>query len=193
MRHGETTLGNCYCGTSDVLLNDTGWQQMQSTVLDYSDWDIIITSPLKRCAIFSEEISKKNNIVLEKCNDLKEISFGNWEGRSAKDIMQHEAETLSKFWSDPLNNSAPNGEPLREFQKRIIAAWQKITSKQKNKHVLIVTHAGVIRIILTHILELPIKNLFRIKINHGGISRIEINGEAEDAIPQLLFLNGNLT
>ncbi len=192
IRHGETISGSCYLGSTDSILSEKGWQQMRGAALGYAPWDSIISSPLKRCKAYAEELSGNNNIPLTIEPSIQEIHFGDFEGQTAQQLMQNNPEALKKFWADPVNNTPPNGEPYLLFKKRILNAWQSIIIKVINKHVCVVAHAGVIRTIVQTVLGMPDNNLFRLDIKHGGITRIELNGIATETIPRLLFLNSKL-
>ncbi len=192
IRHGETISGSCYLGSTDSILSEKGWQQMRGASLGYAPWDSIISSPLKRCKIYAEELSGNNNIPLTIEPRIQEIHFGDFEGQTAKQLMQNNPEALKKFWADPVNNTPPNGEQYLLFKKRILNAWQSTIISVINKHVCIVSHAGVIRTIVQTVLGMPDNNLFRLDIKHGGITRIELTGIATEATPRLLFLNSKL-
>ncbi|MFV2060729.1 MAG: histidine phosphatase family protein [Gammaproteobacteria bacterium] len=192
IRHGETISGSCYLGSTDSVLSDKGWQQMRGASLGHAPWDTIISSPLKRCSAYAEELSATNNIPLVIEPAIKEINFGVFEGKTAKELMQHNPDALNKFWADPVNNTPPNGEYYPVFKSRILKAWQSIITRVINKHVCVVTHAGVIRTVVQHVLGMPDNNLFKLDIKHGGITRIELNGIALDTTSRLLFLNSKL-
>jgi len=192
IRHGETISGSCYLGSTDSILSEKGWQQMRGAALGQAPWDTIISSPLKRCKDYAEELSSVNNIPLTIEKSIQEINFGTFEGQTAKQLMQQNPEALKQFWADPVKNTPPNGEHYTVFKNRVLTAWQSILINIINKHVCMVTHAGVIRTIVQHVLGMPDTNLFRLDIKHGGITRIELNGNATEAVPRLIFLNSKL-
>jgi alpha-ribazole phosphatase len=192
IRHGETISGSCYLGSTDSILSEKGWQQMRGAAQGQAPWDTIISSPLKRCSAYAEELSGNNNIPLIIEQNIKEIDFGVFEGNTAKKLMQHNPEALKNFWADPVKNTPPNGEQYSIFKNRVLTAWQSILTRVINKHVCVVTHAGVIRTIVQQVLGMPDKNLFKLDVKHGGITRIEFNGIALEATPRLLFLNSKL-
>ncbi len=192
IRHGETVSGLCYLGSTDSILSDKGWQQMRGASLEPDPWDVIVSSPLKRCKAYAEEKSEVNNIPLIIEQAIQEVHFGLFEGKTAQQLMQHNPEALKRFWADPVINTPPEGEQYSVFKKRILTAWQSIITKVLNKHACMVTHAGVIRIIVQQVLDMPDNNLFRLDINYGGVTRIELNGNAIKAEPRLIFLNNKL-
>ena len=192
MRHGEPLGGKKYRGQIDDPLSELGWQQMRNTVADHKPWDAIVSSSLRRCSEFAEEVSQRHTIPMQTDTRLVEIGFGEWEGRTAEELMQEDAERLLRFWSDPMNNTPPGAETLQEFEARVIAAWDELLVNYANKHVLLVGHAGMIRMILRHILDMPLDRMFRLRVALAGISRIEVEVSGDVVLPRLLFHGGSL-
>ncbi|NOR51845.1 MAG: histidine phosphatase family protein, partial [Gammaproteobacteria bacterium] len=180
----------------DDPLSDKGWQQMREAVADHAPWDQIISSPLSRCTDFANELSERHNIPLVMDERLMELSFGDWEGKSAAELMDSSPDILLKFWSDPVNHCPPNGERLADFQQRIIAAWDEIIGSYAGQHILIVGHAGQMRMVIRHVLGMPLDRMFRLQIPNAGISRIQIDGprggKADEMLPRLIFHDGSL-
>jgi len=113
---------------------------------------------------------------------FKEIGFGDWEGCIPAELYQKDPDRLSAFWSDPVVNPPPNGESMIHFQARVESAWQDLQIHYAGKHVLLVAHGGVNRMILSHVLGMPLSHLFRLDIPFAGMSRICI----DDGIPRLM-------
>ena len=83
MRHGQPEGGQLYRGHGvDDPLSDLGWQQMRTNSQYFQDWDVIISSPMTRCLSFAKELSKQRAIDYHIIDDLKEVGFGDWEGKS---------------------------------------------------------------------------------------------------------------
>src|SRR6476661_7781248 len=100
LRHGETQGGARYSGGTDVALSSKGWLQMKTAVAG-GYWDLIVSSPLRRCAAFAEALAQELGVSCRLEADLREMSFGTWEGYSTAELMQRDAERLRLFWSDP--------------------------------------------------------------------------------------------
>ena len=70
LRHGQTVADDILRGRIDVALSDNGYQQMQSSIAPHCDehfpWQHVISSPLKRCAAFAEDITNQH----EKLNSV---------------------------------------------------------------------------------------------------------------------------
>jgi len=172
LRHGAVEGGACYRGITDDPLSTEGWQQMQQAIEPDlpNDWDIIISSPLIRCYAFAQDLSHKLSTPVVSNSKLQEIDFGDWEGKTAEKI---DAQLLDQFYLDPVNNTPPNGEAFTLFQTRVLFAWQQLLQRYQGKNILLITHAGVIRIILAKILALDIEHSFKLKIAYACVSRVE--------------------
>jgi len=171
LRHGAVEGGVCYRGITNDPLTAEGWQQMQHSIdCQASDWDNIISSPLSRCYDFAEKLATNLALPLITCPELQEINFGDWEGKVAEQI---DSDALTLFYKDPVNNTPPNGETFIQFQMRILLAWQQLLKQHQGKQILLISHAGVIRVILANILGLDIEHSFKLKIRYACVSRVE--------------------
>ena len=181
IRNGEPEGGQRYRGyTGDDPLSDKGWQQMWNAVPDQACWDHIITSPLARCKNFAQSLAKTSNVGFSIEENLKEIGFGVWEGRTPDDIKANEGDALQKFIDDPVHNRPEGAEPLDSFVDRVWTVYQSVSKQHRGKHVLIVAHAGVIRAITSKILGMPLDDVYsKLKIEYAAIAttRVSENGK----------------
>ncbi|HMV45680.1 MAG TPA: histidine phosphatase family protein, partial [Leptospiraceae bacterium] len=134
------------------------------------------SSPLERCRVLANSIS--TSPILEK--RLMEMNFGDWENKSWDEIGKTE---FDQWHSDFVKNHVPNGESYFELYTRSISFLNEILLENKNS--ILVTHGGVIRAILAHTLGLPLENSFRLKIEYGSISKIQVTNQ----ISQVEFVN----
>ena len=187
LRHGEPVGGRRYRGQTDDPLSEKGWQQMRASVQDRQDWDVIYSSPLKRCAEFAQELSGQLSLPVKTDERLKEIGFGCWEGRTPDDIRRDDPRRLENFWRDPISNRPEGAETLAGFQARVSAAWAGICATHAGQRVLIVGHAGITRMILSLVLGSPAERMFRIQVDNACLTRIRILGAGAEAMPMLVF------
>lgn len=192
LRHGEPVGGKKYRGLLDDPLSDTGWKQMEHAVNPNTDWDVILTSPLKRCAVFAQNLAKNRTIPIHEEPRLMEISFGEWEGSTADELMKRDAQQLYAFWSDPFNHTPPGAERLEQFLARTLEAWESILTDWQGKHMLVVCHAGAIRMILCHLLGIPVERQFNIQVDYASSSRIVIEGNGVHRLSRLVSHNGGV-
>ena len=186
LRHGETTGGSRFCGKLDEPLSPHGWRQMHVAVEGAGPWDAIVSSPLSRCADFAWALARRQAIPLDSDDRLREMHFGNWEGRSAAELMAMEPEALTGFWNDPLKHTPPGAEPLTQFQARTLAAWDAVLDRYRHRRVLLITHGGVIRVILGRVLQRSLAHLLRIEVAHASLHRTLIHHHAAGGSAELL-------
>jgi len=192
MRHGEPVGGRRYRGQTDDPLSEKGWAQMRNAVGDHCPWQAVISSSLSRCADFSRELAKRHRLPLEIDARLIELGFGAWEGRTPDELIATDPEILIRFRHDPVAHAPQGAEPLTAFRDRIIAAWGSLLEHHGGKHVLVVAHAGVIRMVVAHVLNVPLQHLFRLQVLNAGITRVRVEKHGGQLFPQLLFHGGAL-
>ena len=150
LRHGECEGGNILRGHTDVALSDLGYEQMSNTInnavaLHGLHFNAVYSSSLQRCSLFSQAISKKDDIPLKESDALKEINFGNWDGQQISELYLHSKSEIEGYWADPWSITPPNGESMFDFENRINDFWSQILKQHAGQKLLLVTHAGVIR------------------------------------------------
>ena len=175
LRHGQVEGDDVFRGSTDIPLNHMGWKQMDRAIQKSQNYNIIVTSPLLRCQEFAEALAEKNQIPLLDDERLQEIDFGDWEACSPDDIMKNNAEQLQEWWNKPTTVTPPNGESFQHFRYRVLDCWQELINEHKGKNLLLITHAGVIRVILMKILGMQEENLFRLDVDYANLSRIRIH------------------
>ncbi len=196
IRHGEPVGGRKYRGQIDDPLSDKGWQQMRDAVADHHPWDVVVSSSLSRCRAFAEEITTRHNLPLLIDPRFMEIGFGDWEGKTAAELMQIDKDLLVNFWRSPLQHTPQGAETLHEFEQRIISGWDDLLQQQQGKHILLVGHAGQQRMVIRHVLDMPLDKMYKLQIKNAGITRIDVEHYNDDdsntSFSKLVFMNGAL-
>lgn len=187
IRHGEPAGGIRFRGHTDDPLSETGWAQMRAAVQGESQWQVVVSSPLLRCAEFAAELAARAGVPLETEARFKEIGFGEWEGRTPEELMHSAPDCLDRLWRDPAGYTPPGGERLEAFAARVTASWNDTLARHAGKKILLVAHGGVNRVILCHALQIPLQYMFRLEVPFAGLSRIRILGSGAEALPQLVF------
>lgn len=190
LRHGEVEGGEQYRGQTDLALSPGGWMQLRSQISVNLPWQQIVTSPLLRCADFAEDLARQSGLLLAYEPRLTERSMGEWEGRSAAELRQQNNAAVDAYYRDPVSFTPPGAEPLEAFQQRVLAAWHDLLQDHPQRHLLVVTHAGCIRVILAQVLNMPLQAIPRLAVPYAGLSRIKIRGSGESARMQLMFHAG---
>lgn len=177
LRHGETRAGSVYLGRTDAQLNEHGYRQMAEALTDEPRYHAVLSSPLARCAAFAQDYAQRHGLPLHFDARLQEMDFGAWDGRSAAEIAAADAGALENFWRDPVAFTPPQAEPLLSFQARVLAAWQELPACYPDQHVLLVTHGGVIRIILCHLQRRPLTELLNLPVPHAALHQAIVVNE----------------
>lgn len=200
LRHGDVEGGTRLLGHTDLPLSELGWVQLRGVVENKNcPWTQIIASPLQRCRSFAEELAEEHTIPISIEPNLKEISFGEWEGERFADLYAgNDADAIRAFWHNPSQNPAPGGEKYAAFEERVLGSWDRVitatmsdqASEEKTtaKHVLLVVHGGVIRALLRGILHFPTSHFFRLDVPYACLSRVVI----ENGIARVVFHGGQL-
>jgi len=191
IRHGEPVGGRKYRGQTDDPLSETGWEQMRRATGEHCPWQVVISSPLLRCSDFARELTARHGLPLVLDPRLVELGFGSWEGRTSDELIAENPDIVLRFRTDPISHAPPGAEPLVEFRERILSAWNAMIESYRGGHVLVVAHAGVIRMLVALVLEIPLQHLFRLQVANAGITRIRVEQHGDRQLPQLLFHGGN--
>ncbi|MCH4902105.1 alpha-ribazole phosphatase family protein [Pseudomonas sp. B707] len=177
LRHGETELGGGLRGSLDDALTEKGWAQMREAVNGQGPWDRLVSSPLQRCARFAEELSAQRDLPVSLDKNLQELHFGAWEGQSAAALMQTDAEALGLFWADPYVFTPPQGEPVSDFSARVMAAVMRLHASHAGERVLLVSHGGVMRLLLARARGLPREQLLNVEVGHGALFSLIVEAD----------------
>ena len=192
IRHGEPVGGSKYRGQIDDPLSEKGWGQMRGAVEGHCPWHSVVSSPLSRCSAFAHEVAQQHELPIALDERLKEIGFGEWEGKTKEQISAEAPQALHNFYNDPITHRPPGAETLADFNNRIADAWNTLVDEYCGQHVLAVAHAGVIRMTMLHVLDMPLNSMFRINVPNAGITRYRIDGEGNEALTSLMFHAGRL-
>ncbi|QEP43653.1 histidine phosphatase family protein [Ectothiorhodospiraceae bacterium BW-2] len=184
IRHGEPEGGRKYRGHMDDPLSDKGWQQMRAAVAGRRDWEQIFTSPMRRCYDFATELGQQLKVPVTPIEQLKEISFGSWEGYRATELEASDPGIMARFRHDPLHQRPEGAEPLPDFIARIEQGWQQLCDQAQGQRVLLVGHAGQIRAVLHLLLQIPLSHLYRFNIANAAMLQVT---QKPDYPPQVQF------
>lgn len=180
IRHGHCEGGEIYRGSTDVELSSQGREQMLNALHHASNqasdrpWQKIVTSPLKRCRLISEELAEQWQVPIAVEESFREMSFGDWEGKPVAQIHEQQQEQVKQFYRNPVGNTPPNGEPIVDVQARMQNAFEQILQNHLDQHLLLVQHGVSIRVMLLTLLNIPLNQLATLEIPYAGMARVKI-------------------
>jgi alpha-ribazole phosphatase len=190
LRHGEPVAdarGRCY-GSLDVELSDEGVREAARAipVLRECGLTAIYSSPRRRCLDAARILAAEQNVPLETLEALREIDFGDFEGRTYESIAAEFPEIYRQWMECPTKVRFPGGESFDDMWIRVTSAVKTLRARHAVESIAIVTHGGVIRIILAEVLGMPRENIFRIAQRYGAINLIRYC----DNVPLVERING---
>ena len=187
LRHGALKGGVKYRGRIEEDLTAEGRTQMNQVWENiHSHIDLIITSPLSRCALPAQYWANKNAIPCIIEPRIAEMHYGAWEGLSHDEIEEQFPNMLTQWRKDPTGMRPPSGESPEELQIRIADFWQDACHNYREKHALIVGHSGSTRMLIAHILNQPIAYTRHIPMPYACWSRAEHHSGKN----KMIFING---
>lgn len=185
VRHGSTDMNeeNRFTGISDPPLNKKGIEQAKKSAEFLFDWalknkiefDLILTSPLKRCLDTANEFKRLFGLEYVKEILLTERNYGIFESLSHKEAAEKYPELFYEYQKDKPFITLPNGESGLDIEKRVEQLlFKKIPSEYHNKkEILIISHLNPIRAFF-RLLGLADWDVYFKPFNNASISRIKI-------------------
>jgi len=108
------------------------------------------------------------------CHGFRELDVGNWEGKTWEEIEVEYKDDIAEAEEKLIGLIISGGESLVDFQKRVLSTFMPVIEKN-HENILIVTHGGVIRVLLCHLLGYNLIERDKIKINNGSITILNVN------------------
>lgn len=169
VRHTTPNIekGICY-GQSDLGITDSFPSEVYKihNQIPIKEISKVYSSPLQRCKLLAQTF-KKETIFDDR---LKELNFGDWELQPWDAIHSKE---LDPWMKDFVNIKTPNGESYVMLQQRMLDFFYSLDKTTNEKNV-IVSHAGPLRALLSHLQEVHLKDSFDIKIEYGQVIELDV-------------------
>ena len=155
IRHGETVhnVDGIAQGWNDSALSPRGEQQVAALArrVAMMEVDALYSSTLNRALSTARAIASLTSHEITTLDDLREMNYGGWEGRSFLDVRKNDEQTYLR-WMEDGDAPCPDGESHNDVRRRIESA----VAAMRGRNVVAVSHGTAIRIAATALLELPI-------------------------------------
>ncbi len=175
MRHGEieTDEKRRFIGQINPGLNENGMAQARrwQGILKSIAFEQVYCSDLDRAVQTAMIIAGNRSLPVQQVGDFREISLGRWEGKTFSSIRRDCPEEWENRGRDLADYRVSGGESFSDLQARVVPSFEAIAEKSHG-HVLIVAHAGVNRVLLCHLLGMPLGNLFRLGQQYACLNLI---------------------
>jgi alpha-ribazole phosphatase len=187
LRHAEPAddaRGRCY-GRLDVGLSAAGFEHARRLPASLSplDYDAVYTSPRVRARQTAEPLASARGLSPVIDDELRELDFGELEGRRYEEIEASEPELYRAWMETPTRVRFPGGESYADLRVRGLRGLERI--RARHDAALVVTHGGIIRAALADWLGMPDEAIFRLDQSYCGTSVVEWL----DGVPIVRLLN----
>lgn len=189
IRHGEVEkrYQGVFGGRIDMNLSGTGRRQAERLAhyLDRHKFDAAYASPMKRV---QQTVAPSLGNGMPKpviLDGLREVDFGDWSGMGWADVQARFG--ISAYdWLNALDQGAmSNAETGAQFRKRLEPVLSEILQKHPGKRVAVFCHGGVVRMVLSILLELPLVKTDMFEVDYASVTWIELRSRG----PEIQLLN----
>jgi len=179
VRHGETLANRefRYIGTRDDELSEQGQLQAEALAEALSILPVaaVYSSPRRRACDTAAPIAERHHLDVQLLPELVESSFGAWEGMSRAEVLARspEDEQLLRAWEANPEIAPPGGESFAAVRERVVGAVERLTQSHEDQTIVLVSHVGPIKVLLSVALGAPLTSLFQIFLDPATISVVD--------------------
>ncbi len=177
LRHGQCECeSNCYIGQGDYPLSEIGKQQAKS----WQDFFVkrpparVVSSDLSRALQTAQIALERVPVAIRQQPALREICLGEWEGKSQMQIKSRFPEAYEERGRNLTGFRPPGGESFTDLWNRVVPCFNALTAdSDSDDSLLLVTHVGVIRVVLCLVLGMDLRRLFSFGVDYAGMVHLE--------------------
>jgi broad specificity phosphatase PhoE len=181
VRHGTTTMNieNRYRGRRDIPLDAQGYQDAVDAArfLGTRGISAVYTGPLRRTIATAQIIADAAGVAdIRMLHGLINLDYGAWEGMTSEEAAMYDPVAFNLYRTSPLEAVCPNGERLNQAQDRMLEAIRLMGGRHAGESVVAISHAVMIRLVMSSILNLPGEN-WRVPLGRGSITEVLVEGD----------------
>ena len=190
IRHGVTAwhAEGRVLGQRDIPLSEAGIAQAEEAAAAVRGVKMseVLSSPLQRAIQTAEIIGQAAGIEVARDPRLIDFQLGKWTGMTYEDVAKN--EEYQRFVLQPDAERIPGGESLDDIRRRAVSAVdQALADNATGDALAIVTHAGIIRVLITHYMGSQPANYHRVRVSPGSISILGFSDDRQ--LPRVLAVN----
>jgi broad specificity phosphatase PhoE len=177
VRHGQTAWNKeeIFRGRSDIPLNETGLKEAElaGEYLRNKGIHAIYSSPLSRALQTAQKIGQFHNLEIQPLMGMIDMSFGEWEGKSLKEVQEKDEKRYRLWIEEPHRVKLPGGESLEEVRIRSMAALEEVIQKHPGKTLALVSHRVINKVLICGILGIDNSHFWQIGQDTTAINLIQ--------------------
>jgi broad specificity phosphatase PhoE len=177
LRHAEVEerYHRIFGGRIDMNLSALGHEQARKLAgyLAGTTFNAIYVSPMKRAQQTLAPLLEKRSAAPQTLEGLREVDFGDWTGLSWEGV--HAKFGISAFdWLKQMDQHGfPNGDSAASFRARVEPCLQQILRECPGQTVAVICHGGVVRMLLSLLLEVPVPLTAKFEVDYASVSRVD--------------------
>lgn len=156
VRHGSTMTSaeDRFAGETDADLSDTGREQLHQLAARLAKVPLaaVATSPKRRTLESARILAAPHGIPVRLVEGFREVSHGQWEGRTRAEVEELWPEEYRCWEADPYTFAPRGGETGLAVTARALPALLALVSEYAGRSVLVVSHKATIRLLLSAII-----------------------------------------
>jgi broad specificity phosphatase PhoE len=177
-RHGQTDWNATrrFQGASDIGLSERGRAQAEclGRALGRRRLAAVYVSPLRRALETAAIAVGGGSIPVTPVDELRELSLGEWEGRTVDEIRSEEGDPYLAWLRAPHDCPPPGGEPLERVAARVRRALGDIAAAHAaGDEVLVIAHGGVISVFACDLLGSSFNSLWRLRVDNCSLTVVK--------------------
>ena len=177
VRHGQVEgyQEKRYNGQRNVSLTEIGKEQSERVCacLSAVALDAVYSSDLDRSRYCASLIAECHGLAVVAEEALREINFGDWEGRTWVELQEIYPLEWQRRLQDLTNYQVPGGESLQDAADRIRPVIGRILARHTGGHIALVAHGGLNRIVLLDAIGAVLERAFSIEQDYGCLNIID--------------------
>ena len=186
VRHGNTKGNSAerFWGQTDVELSDEGIWQAQRLADRLAEEKItaIYSSKLRRASATAEIIASYHQKKVITCSELLEINFGKVEGLSFNEIGEHYPVLVRDWPTRAPSFRFPEGESIIDLNRRVVKFPSRLKKHAPEDTILVVAHAGVLRLLICHLLPIEIWHWRQLRTELASLSIVDTHSQGATLI-----------
>jgi broad specificity phosphatase PhoE len=178
IRHGHVQgiSPERFRGRAELPLTDLGRREAELTAARIAaSWRpaAIYTSPMSRAVDTGAAVGKPFGLSPSAMPGLNDIDYGDWQGLTTDEARARWPGELDTWYRHPDWAALPHGEALQPVLARVVAALREVVRNHPDDTVVLVAHDSVNRVLLLHVLELPLSRYWRFKQSPCCINELD--------------------
>lgn len=181
VRHGQTewNAGGRYQGQSDVALSALGRKQASILAENFPSkrLDAVYASDLERARETAECVAQKFGVSVQLEKAFRELSFGDWEGLTYREISSRWPKEAEKLFTAPDELKIPHGESFQMLQKRALERINELHEAHNGQTVAVFAHGAINKTILAGLMHIPLHYLWSLRQDNTAVNILRLDGE----------------